>query len=62
MRGGIEEALERPRRRILARALRAAIVDLTPVRRRRDFRLLWTAQPVSLFGSTMSSVGVPYHV
>jgi MFS family permease len=41
---------------------RRLLLDLTPLRVSRDFRLLWTGQFVSLFGSMMSYVAVPYQV
>jgi len=39
-----------------------AIVDITPLRRHRDFRLLFAARLVSFFGSMITSVAVPYQV
>ncbi len=39
-----------------------ATVDLTPLRRHRDFRLLFIGRMVSLFGSMITSVAVPYQV
>ncbi len=40
--------------------LRCAVVDLGPLRH-RDFRLLFWGQAVSLFGSEMTYIAVPYH-
>ncbi len=39
-----------------------ATVDLTPLRRHRDFRLLFIGRMVSFFGSMITSVAVPYQV
>jgi MFS family permease len=38
---------------------RRLAIDLTPIRVSRDFRLLFTSQTVSLFGSMMSFVALP---
>jgi MFS family permease len=48
---------ERGRARRLARR---AVVDLTPLRRHRDFRLLWAGQGLSFFGSMVTYVAIPY--
>jgi MFS family permease len=40
--------------------LRLATMDVGPLRRRRDFRLLWIGQGVSFFGSMITYVAVPY--
>src|SRR5207249_8269315 len=37
-----------------------ATVDVTPLRRHRDFRLLFIGRFVSFFGSMISSVAFPY--
>jgi MFS family permease len=39
-----------------------AAVDVTPLRRHRDFRLLFIGRFVSFFGSMISSVALPYQV
>src|SRR5689334_14072686 len=39
-----------------------AAVDVTPLRRHRDFRLLFAGRFVSFFGSMISSVAFPYQV
>ena len=39
-----------------------ATVDVTPLRRHRDFRLLFIGRFVSFFGSMVSSVAFPYQV
>lgn len=39
-----------------------ATVDITPLRRHRDFRLLFIGQMVSFFGTMITSVAVPYQV
>jgi MFS family permease len=49
-----------PRRR--RDLLRLAVVDLTPLRRHRDFRLLWVGQGLSFFGSMVTYVAIPYQV
>jgi MFS family permease len=38
------------------------LLDLTPLRRHRDFRLLFAGQFVSFFGSMLTYVAVPYQV
>src|SRR5437762_12854653 len=38
------------------------ILDITPLRKYRDFRLLYTGQLVSLFGSMVTYVAVPVQV
>lgn len=42
--------------------LHLATIDITPLRRHRDFRLLFIGRLVSFFGSMISSVAVPYQV
>jgi len=42
--------------------LRLATVDVTPLRRHRDFRLLYIGRFVSLFGNQITVVAVPYQV
>ncbi len=39
-----------------------ATVDVTPLRRHRDFRLLFVGRLVSFFGSMITSVAVPFQV
>ncbi len=39
-----------------------ATVDITPLRRHRDFRLLFVGRLVSFFGTMITSVAVPYQV
>jgi MFS family permease len=41
---------------------RALLIDLTPLRRSRDFRLIVGGQLVSILGSQMTAVAVPYQV
>jgi MFS family permease len=48
-----------PRKR---RWLQMAVVDIAPLRRHRDFRLLFIGQLVSFFGTMITSVAVPYQV
>jgi MFS family permease len=42
--------------------LRRLTVDLTPLRRCRDFRALWLGQLVSLVGKQVTVVAIPYQV
>jgi MFS family permease len=44
------------------RWLRLATVDITPLRRHRDFRLLYIGRLVSFFGSMITVVAFPYQV
>jgi MFS family permease len=44
----------------LRRALALASLDLGPLRRHRDFRLLWAGQGVSFLGSMVTYVALPY--
>jgi MFS family permease len=39
-----------------------AVVDITPLRRHRDFRLLYIGRMVSFFGTMITSVAFPYQV
>ncbi len=41
---------------------RFATVDITPLRRHRDFRLLFIGRLVSFFGTMITFVAVPYQV
>src|SRR5690348_5120290 len=45
---------------LLRRVLRVAAVDVTPLRRHRDFRLLYAGQMVSFFGNMITAVAIPY--
>jgi hypothetical protein len=49
-------------RRRLRRAVSALAIDLTPLRVSRDYRLLFTGQFVSVFGSAISYVVLPWQV
>lgn len=42
--------------------LRTAAIDVEPLRQHRDFRLLWTGQGISFFGSMITAVALPYQV
>ena len=42
--------------------LRGLAIDLTPLRRSRDFRRLWFGNAVSLLGSMLTTVAIPYQV
>lgn len=44
------------------RWLRLGTIDVTPLRRHRDFRLLFVSRFVSFFGSMISFVAVPYQL
>ncbi len=44
------------------RAARALALDLTPLRESREFRLLFVGQGVSLFGSMMTFVALPWQM
>lgn len=44
------------------RLLQMATVDITPLLRHRDFRLLFIGRLVSFFGTMITSVAVPYQV
>ncbi len=44
------------------RWLHVAVVDITPLRRHRDFRLLFIGRLVSFFGSMITVVAFPYQV
>jgi MFS family permease len=46
----------------LRRLLRLAAMDVRPLRRHRDFRLLFAGQAVSFFGSMVTYVAIPYQV
>jgi MFS family permease len=45
---------------LLHRLLRVAALDVTPLRRHRDFRLLYAGRMVSSFGNMITAVAVPY--
>jgi MFS family permease len=42
--------------------VRLATIDIGPLRRHRDYRLLWIGLAVSFFGSQVAFVAVPYQV
>jgi MFS family permease len=42
--------------------VRLATIDVQPLRRHRDFRLLFAGQAVSFFGSMVTYVAIPYQV
>jgi MFS family permease len=44
----------------LRRLAGVAAIDIGPLRRRRDFRLLFTGQALSFFGSEVTYVAIPY--
>src|SRR5215204_4567329 len=46
----------------MLRLLRALAIDLGPLRRHRDFRLLFVGQGVSLAGSMITYVAIPFQV
>ena len=41
---------------------RALVIDISPLRTSRDFRLLWSGHAVSFFGSELAWVAVPFQV
>jgi MFS family permease len=47
---------------VWARLVGLATIDTRPLRRHREFRLLWIGQLVSFFGSMITSVAIPYQV
>ena len=51
-----------PRRSRTASLIRGLAVDITPLRRSRDFRLLWFGQLVSNTGRQITVVALPYQV
>jgi MFS family permease len=46
----------------MLRRLRALAIDVGPLRRHREFRLLYTGQAVSFAGSMITYVAIPYQV
>jgi hypothetical protein len=40
----------------------AAAIDIGPLRRHRDFRLLFVGQAASFFGSMVTYVALPYQI
>src|SRR5260370_14636436 len=54
---GMSESAERP-----SRPARRLLIDLAPLRRSRDFRLLVTGELVSVLGTQLTTVAVPYQV
>jgi MFS family permease len=42
--------------------LRALVIDLSPLRESRDFRLLWTGQAISNLGRQITVVAVPFQL
>jgi MFS family permease len=53
---------EPPERLSLLERLRGHLIDLTPLRRSRDFRLLFAGLAVSHFGTEITFVAVPFQV
>jgi MFS family permease len=47
---------------VWARVLSVAAVDTRPLRRHRDFRLLWIGQAIAFMGSMVTAVAVPFQV
>jgi MFS family permease len=52
----------RRRRERLRRAVSLATLDVAPLRRHREYRLLFTGMGVSLFGSMLTYVAIPFQV
>ena len=46
----------------VARAVRVLILDVGPLRRRRDYRIVYVGGGISLFGSMITFVALPYQV
>ena len=42
--------------------MRHLLLDVGPLRRHRDFRLLWLGQAVTFLGSMITYVAIPYQV
>lgn len=57
-----ERADARPRSGPLRRVVRVAVVDTGPLRRHRDYRLLYAGQSISFFGTMITSVAVPFQI
>jgi MFS family permease len=51
-----------PRQPITRRRLRGLLIDLEPVRRDRDFRMLWIGQMVSGLGRQITMVALPFEL
>ena len=51
-----------PRLPITRRTLRGLLIDLEPVKRDRDFRMLWIGQMVSGFGRNITMVALPFEL
>src|SRR5262249_44470718 len=49
-----------PRARLAQRLAHLVALDVSPLRRHRDYRLLYSGQLVSFFGTMVTSVAVPY--
>ncbi len=47
---------------VWARVLSVATIDTRPLRRHRDFRLLWSGQALAFMGSMVTAVAVPFQV
>jgi MFS family permease len=50
----------RHRNGLLRRLLRLAALDARPLRRHRDYRLLYVGQLVSFFGNMITAIAIPY--
>ena len=46
----------------LSRTMRSLMIDVSPLRASPEFRLVFTARVVSLFGIALTTVGVPWQV
>ncbi len=60
--GGDDRGRGWRRSRLLVRVLRLFVVDTGPLRRHRDYRLLYAGQSVSFFGTMITSVAVPFQI
>jgi MFS family permease len=52
-----QEPARRPRR-----GIRRIVLDVSPLREHRDYRLLWTGQSVNVIGNQITRVALPYQV
>lgn len=57
-----ERADAHSRSGLLRRLVRVAVVDTGPLRRHRDYRLLYAGQSISFFGTMITSVAVPFQI
>lgn len=56
----MDPAPPRPQRKGIRRLLGDAAMDIGPLRRHREFRLLWIGQGVSFLGGMVTFVAIPF--